>query len=133
MKTDERDSSEETELPFVMGVLGDFSADSESSARPLSERKFTRVDRDNLDEVMNRLRPALKGLEVENHLDPGAEGPLTIDHLEFRSMKDFEPEQLALRIPALARLLETRAKLKELSTHADFSPEIQALLERLLR
>ena len=55
------------ELPFVMGVLGDFSGDPTMPLRPLSDRKFIQIDRDNFNDVMARIAPGLK-LRVDNTL-----------------------------------------------------------------
>ena len=50
-----------------------------------------------------------------------------------RPMRDFEPGRVAAQVPALKALMETRAKLRELVTKADRSPELEALLEQLLQ
>ena len=47
------------ELPFVVGIMGDFSGDPTQPLRPLSERKFIQIDRDNFNEVMARMTPGL--------------------------------------------------------------------------
>ena len=49
----------ERELPFVVGVLGDFSGDPTEPLKPLKERKFIQIDRDNFNDVMARLTPGL--------------------------------------------------------------------------
>ena len=48
-----------------MGVLGDFSGDPTTALRPLADRKFIQIDRDNFDDVMSRVAPGLK-LKVDN-------------------------------------------------------------------
>jgi type VI secretion system protein ImpB len=120
------------ELPFVVGVLGDFSGDPDPSRppKPLSQREFVKIDRDNFDAVMASISPRLD-LKVDNTLDkPGTEiGVL----LTFRSMEDFEPERVARQVPALAELLETRAKLRELQSKADRSEDLESLLEKALK
>ena len=35
------------ELPFVVGVMGDFSGHPTEALKPLKERKFINIDRDN--------------------------------------------------------------------------------------
>ncbi|HEY7156514.1 MAG TPA: type VI secretion system contractile sheath small subunit, partial [Gemmataceae bacterium] len=47
------------ELPFVVGVLGDFSGNPDKPLVPLKDRKFIQIDRDNLNEVMARMTPGL--------------------------------------------------------------------------
>lgn len=39
------------ELPFVVGVLGDFSGNPHPAAQAVRERKFVQIDRDNFDEA----------------------------------------------------------------------------------
>ena len=43
------------ELPFVVGVMADLSGQPKEALRPLKERKFTTIDRDNFNDVMERL------------------------------------------------------------------------------
>ena len=40
------------ELPFVVGVMGDFSGDPTSPLKSMKERKFVQIDRDNFDSIM---------------------------------------------------------------------------------
>ena len=44
------------ELPFVVGVMGDFSGDP-NTPEPLADRKFVQIDRDNFNDVMTRIAP----------------------------------------------------------------------------
>lgn len=118
------------ELPFVVGVLGDFSGDPTQPLRPLGERKFIQIDRDNFDEVMARLGPGLN-LRVENKLTP--EGGTIPVALRFNSIEDFEPARVLDQIPALKALLETRNRLRDLMSKADRSEELERLLETILK
>jgi type VI secretion system protein ImpB len=46
------------ELPFVMGVMGDFTGQQDpNKPLPLKERKFVNVDLDNFDEVLDGMAP----------------------------------------------------------------------------
>ena len=47
------------ELPFVVGVLGDFSGEPTEPLKPLKDRKFIQIDRDNFNDVMARMTPGL--------------------------------------------------------------------------
>jgi type VI secretion system protein ImpB len=118
------------ELPFVVGVMGDFSGDPASPLRPLTERKFVQIDRDNFNDVMATMTPGLK-LRVENTLSD-AGGEMAVD-LKFRSLEDFEPARVAEQVPALKALLETRAKLRDLMSKVDRSEELESLLEQVLQ
>ena len=120
----------ERELPFVMGVLGDFAGDPGEPLKPVAERKFVQIDRDNFDDVMSRIAPGLN-LKVDNTLaDDGSQMAVS---LKFRSMADFEPQNVAQQVPALKALLETRAKLRDLMSKADRSEELEQLLEQVLQ
>ena len=118
------------ELPFVVGVLGDFSGDPAQPLRPLGERKFVQIDRDNFDEVMQRLAPGLK-LNVDNKL--GADDSNMAINLQFSSIEDFEPGRVLDQVPALRALLETRNRLRDLMSKADRSEELEVLLEQVLK
>ena len=118
------------ELPFVVGVMGDFSGDPTAPLRPMADRKFTQIDRDNFNDVMASMNPGLK-LKVDNTLaDDGSQ--MSVD-LKFSSMDDFEPARVAAQVPALAALMETRAKLRDLMSKVDRSEELETLLEQVLR
>src|SRR5215467_13980408 len=64
------------ELPFVVGVLGDFSGqpvvDAEGKKIRVKDRKFVRIDRDNFNDVMEGMNPAVN-MRVANRLT-GEEG-----------------------------------------------------------
>ena len=118
------------ELAFVMGVMGDFSGDPTRPLKPLRDRGFVQIDRDNFDKVMASMNPGLK-LNVENTL--AGDGSEMKVELEFNSMDDFDPAKVAQQVPALRSLLETRAKLRDLMVKADRSDELEGLLEQVLQ
>lgn len=117
------------ELPFVVGIMGDFSGDPTQPLRPLNERKFIQIDRDNFNEVMGRMTPGLN-LRVDNKLtDDGSQMAVS---LKFDSLDDFEPARVAEQVPALKALLETRSKLRDLMSKVDRSEQLESLLEQIL-
>jgi type VI secretion system protein ImpB len=118
------------ELPFVVGVMGDFSGDPTQPLRPMSERKFIQIDRDNFNDVMARMTPGLN-LKVDNKL--AEDGSQMSVNLKFNSMDDFDPARIAEQVPALKALLETRNKLRDLMSKADRSEELEGLLEQVLK
>ena len=123
-------AAEVKELPFVIGVMGDFSGDPTEELKPLAERKFIQIDRDNFDAVMQRMSPGLK-LRVENTLKgDGSEMPV---ELKFESMDDFEPGRVVQQVEPLRKLLETRNKLRDLMSKADSSEKLESLLEQILQ
>lgn len=118
------------ELPFVVGVMGDFSGDPTKPLKPLRDRGFVQIDRDNFDKVMASMNPGLK-LMVENKL-AGDGSEMKVD-LAFNAIEDFDPAKIAAQVPALKSLLETRAKLRDLLVKADRSGELEELLEQVLQ
>ena len=117
------------ELPFVVGVLGDFSGQPTEPLKPLKDRKFIQIDRDNFNDVMGRMTPGLN-LKVKNTLkDDGSELGV---QLKFGSMDDFSPEKVAQQVDPVKKLLDTRDKLRDLLTKIDRSEDLEGLLEKVL-
>ena len=118
------------ELPFVVGVMGDFSGHPTEALKPLKERKFINIDRDNFNEVMARQNPGL-GYRVENTLlDDGSEMAV---QLQFRSMDDFEPARIVEQVSALKQLKDARDKLRDLLSKSDRSDKLEQILEEALQ
>ena len=120
----------ERELPFIVGVMGDFAGDPSEPLKPLAERKFTQIDRDNFNDVMARVGPGLN-MKVENTL--AGDGSEVAVNLKFRSMDDFEPARVAEQVPALKALMDTRAKLRDLMSKVDNSEKLEELLDEVLQ
>jgi len=120
----------ERELPFVVGVMGDFSGNPTEPLKPLRDREFAMIDRDNFDDIMKRMHPGLN-LKVQNTL--AGDGSELGVQLKFSSMADFEPGKVAQQVPAMKRLLDLREQLKALLNQADRSPELETLLEQIIQ
>jgi type VI secretion system protein ImpB len=120
----------ERELPFVVGVMGDFSGNPQEPLRPLKDRKFTQIDRDNFDDVMARIAPELN-IRVKNTL-AGDDSEIAMQ-LKFKGIDDFEPARIAGQVPALKKLLDTRNQLRDLMTKVDRSTDLEDLLEKVLQ
>jgi type VI secretion system protein ImpB len=115
------------ELPFVMGVVGDFTGQPTEPLDPLKKRRFVDVTPDNFDSVLESMRPHL-AFSVENKLaEDSNAGDLKVD-LNFRSMEDFEPEQVARQIRPLRELLELRGKLSDLRGTLQTNEKLDNLL-----
>src|SRR5919202_6876567 len=95
----------EKELPFVVGVLGDFSGNPTQPLKPLKDRKFIQIDRDNFNDVMARMTPGLN-LKVENTLK--GDGSEMAVQLKLNSMEDFEPGKVVQQVEPLRKMQETR-------------------------
>jgi type VI secretion system protein ImpB len=120
----------ERELPFIVGIMGDFAGDPTEPLKPLAERKFTQIDRDNFNDVMKRIAPGLQ-MKVENTL--AGDGSEMGVNLKFKSIEDFEPARVAEQVPALKALLETRAKLRDMMSKVDNSEKLEELLDSVLQ
>ena len=118
------------ELPFVVGVMGDFAGKSYEPQKPLKDRKFTQIDRDNFDDVLNRMTPGLQ-FRVDNTLtDDGSQ--LAVD-LKFKAMEDFEPANIVDQVEPLRKMLAARNKLRDLMSKIDRSEDLERLLEEVLQ
>lgn len=117
------------ELPFVVGVMGDFSGNNSDTPKPLKDRRFIQIDRDNFDDVMRRMNPRLR-LKVDNKLSDD-DSQMGVE-LSFNSMDDFQPAAVVNQVEPLRELMETRNKLRDLMTKVDRSEELEELLERVL-
>ncbi|HEY3443027.1 MAG TPA: type VI secretion system contractile sheath small subunit [Paludibaculum sp.] len=121
------DAIEVKELPFVMGVFGDFTGQPESPLPKLKDRKFVEVTPDNFDNVLEGMKPHV-AFSVENKLsdDPEA-GQLKVD-LHFKSLEDFEPEQVAKQVKPLRDMLDLRTKLSDLRGSLQGNDKLEELL-----
>jgi type VI secretion system protein ImpB len=99
------------ELPFVMGVLGDFTGQPEKPLAAMKDRKFVEINPDNFDSVLKGMSPHL-AYSVENKLNSDA-GQVKVD-LRFESMDDFSPENVAKQVKPLKELLDLRTRLSDL-------------------
>jgi type VI secretion system protein ImpB len=123
------DAIENKELPFVVGVLGDFGADPDAAKKRLKDRKFVNVDADNFDEVLGGVAPATS-FRVPNHLS--AEGGEFAVQLQFRQMDDFRPEAVVQQVAPLKGLLDARAKLADLRNKLAGNDKLEDLLNDVL-
>ena len=121
---------EKKELPFVVGVMGDYSGDNTEGKKSVKDRKFVQVDRDNLNEAMTKVNPQLN-FKVDNTL--GEEGSEMAVDLDFKTLEDFEPHRVVDQVDPLKKLLETRNKLRDLMTKVDRSEELENILEEVLQ
>jgi type VI secretion system protein ImpB len=119
------------ELPFVMGVLGEFSSNPKQLEKKLKERDFIEVNQQNLDSVLKDMAPQLK-FTVPNKLssDPDA-GALAVD-VTIESMADFAPDRVAQQVEPLRKLLELRARLADLRSSLQGNDKLDAILQEML-
>lgn len=123
---------ETKELPFVMGVFGDFTGMPEQPLPRLKDRKFVEIGPDNFDSVLAAMKPHLQ-FKVENKLSEDANaGQLGVD-LHFQSLEDFEPAKVAQQIRPLKELLDLRTKLADLRGTLQGNDKLDEILQETLR
>jgi type VI secretion system protein ImpB len=120
---------EKIELPFVVGVLADLSGQPKEALKPLKERKFATVDRDNFDEVMEKAAPRL-AMKVDNKIT-GEDNKIAVE-LNFKNYEDFEPARVAEQIGPLKELLAMRQRLTELLSKMEGNDKLEGLLAEVL-
>src|SRR6267142_481730 len=79
--------------PMRLLVLGDFSGKPVEERPPLASRPTIRVDTDNFDDVMRRLRPRLS---------------VPAGEIRFEEMDDFEPDRMYARLDLFQALRQAR-------------------------
>ena len=119
------------QLPFVMGVLGDFSGQPVEPLAKLKDRKFVEVTLDNFDDVLASMKPHLQ-FAVENKLSDDANaGKLAVD-LTFKSLDDFSPDAVARQVGPLRELLDLRTKLSDLRGTLQGNEKLEEMLQATL-
>jgi type VI secretion system protein ImpB len=114
------------EIPFVMGVLGDFSGQPADPLPRLRDRKFVEVTPDNFDDVLASMKPRLT-FKVDNKLSSEA-GKLGVE-LKFESLDDFSPERVAQQVDPLRKLLELRQQLADLRGSLQGNDKLEEILQ----
>ncbi|KAA3653750.1 MAG: type VI secretion system contractile sheath small subunit [Proteobacteria bacterium] len=124
------DAIEQKELPFVVGVLGDYAGQSALPQGKLRDRKFVNVDLDNFDDVMAGLAPRA-AFRVKNRLTPEG-GEIAVD-LTFNQFEDFRPESVVEQVEPLRKLLEARSKIADLRNKLAGNEKLEDLLVDVLK
>lgn len=124
------DAAEEKEIPFVVGVLSDLSGNPEQPLPPLKERKYVEVDRDNINEVLEGMKPRL-AFKVDNKIEENSESSLGVE-LTFKSLDDFHPERIAEQVEPIKKLVEARKKLYNLMAKLDGNDKLEELLQDVI-
>jgi type VI secretion system protein ImpC len=107
------------DTPFRIAVLGDFSGRasraSADAGAALIRRPAWRVDRDDLDDVMREIGPALR-------LRLGDDGTGLV--IRFESLADFHPDRLFERLPLFQALRDLRTRLSNPATFKAAAAEL---------
>lgn len=124
------DAIETKELPFVLGVLGDYSGNPKEPLPKMKERKFVEIDRDNFDDVLKGVKPRLQ-LRVDNQLKKD-DTQIGVE-LNFEKLEDFEPQQIVGQIEPLRKMLEVRTRLSDLRNKITGNDKLEELLDEVVR
>lgn len=117
------------ELPFVIGVMGDFVGKPEEALPALKNRKFVEIDADNFNQVLAGMKPRL-AYTVENKLqDDGSKMGV---ELKFDSIDDFTPDEVVQQVEPLRKLVEARQKLSDLRSKMDGNEKLESMLEDII-
>jgi type VI secretion system protein ImpB len=121
------DAIEVKELPFVMGVLGDFTGQPTEPLPRVKDRKFVEITPDNFDKVLENMKPHL-AFSVENKLSEDPDAPKLKVDLNFKSMDDFSPENVARQVGPLRELLQLRDRLSDLRGSMQGNDKLEEML-----
>lgn len=124
------DAKEKKELPFVMGVLADLSGHPDKPLPAMKDRKFVEINRDNFDTVLQKIGPRL-AMKVDNRLQN--DGTKLGVEFRFKSIEDFEPEQVVRQVEPLRKLLEARERLADLKTKIISNDKLDRLLQEIIQ
>jgi type VI secretion system protein ImpB len=121
---------ENKEIPFVVGVLADLSGKPSEPLAKLKDRKFVEIDRDNFNRVLDGMKPRV-AFKVDNKLGGKDDSQIGVE-LKFKSIDDFHPEQVAMQVDPLRKLIAAREKLSELRNKLDGNDKLDELLQDVL-
>lgn len=121
-------ASKKVELPLKLLAVGDYSNGKEQC--PLSERKKVNINKNNFNSVMAEFTPSVNLVVEDTLTGSGNEQEVALD---FKGLKDFEPEQVAKNIPQLRVLLAMRNLLRDLKSNLLDNAEFRRELENILK
>jgi type VI secretion system protein ImpB len=118
------------ELPFVVGVLGDFSGKPDQPLPKMKDRKLVEIDRDNFNQVLAGMKPRL-AYRVDNKLaDDGSQ--MNVE-MRFNGIEDFEPDQVVQQVEPLRKLVEARRRLSDLLSKMDGNDKLEEMLQDIIQ
>src|SRR5256884_3262055 len=112
------------ELPFVMGVLADFTGQPTEELAKLKDRKFAEVTLDNFDDVLAGMKPHLNYAVANKLSDDPKAGKIEVD-FTLESLDDFSPDRVAKNAEPLRKLLELRGQVADLGGEGQSKAEME--------
>ncbi|MGA1846961.1 type VI secretion system contractile sheath small subunit [Deferribacter abyssi] len=122
------DAQEEVELPLKVLVMSDFTGRPDDT--PVEDRETININKDNFDDVLKEMDVKVD-MVVKNKLSDDPEAEMTIS-LDFKTMKDFEPDAIVGKIPELKKLKEIRDALKAVKGPLGNIPEFRKRITELI-
>ncbi len=123
------EAKEEVELPLKMLVMGDFTLAKDD--RPVENRTPLNIDKDNFDDVLGAANVGMEAV-VPNKLSNEPDAQMSVK-LDFKRMKDFEPDTIIGKIPELKKLMELREALKALKGPLGNVPAFRKKIQDLIK
>ena len=123
------DAKEEIELPLKFLVMGDFTGAKDE--RPVEDRKPVSIDKDNFDEVLSGSNVKMEAV-VPNKLSADTDAQMTVN-LDFKGMKDFDPDTIIQKVPELKQLIELREALKALKGPLGNVPAFRKKIQDMIK
>jgi type VI secretion system protein ImpB len=117
------------ELPFVVGVMGDFVGKPEEPLPAIKNRKFVEIDPDNFNQVLAGMKPRV-AYSVENKMQNDG-SKIGVD-LKFTNIEDFEPDNVVQQVEPLRKLVEARQKLSDLRSKMDGNDKLESMLNDII-
>ena len=122
------DATEEVELPLKILVMGDYTLKEDET--PVEDRKPVNIDKDNFNDVLGAQNVGLEAV-VDNTLSDEEDAKLNVN-LDFKTMRDFEPDAIIQKVPELNSLLGLREALKALKGPLGNVPEFRKKIQELV-
>ncbi|MBN1290599.1 MAG: type VI secretion system contractile sheath small subunit [Candidatus Latescibacteria bacterium] len=122
-------ANEEVELPLKILVMGDYTL--KENETPVEDRKPVNIDKDNFNDVLSAQKVGLETV-VDNTLTGEENAKLNVN-LDFKTMRDFEPDAIIRKVPELTALVELREALKALKGPLGNVPEFRKKIQELVK
>ncbi len=130
------DATESVELDYRLLVTGNYSR-SEAGAHKdgdgtLKTRRMREIkNKKDFKTTMEDLNPKMK-IMVPNKLSEEEGAEMEVD-MDFKSMKDFHPDEIAKNVKPLQKLLEARENLKQLKMQVLRDVKLRKAIEGVLQ
>ena len=123
------DAKEEIELPLKVLIMGDFTL--QKDARSVEDRQPVNIDKDNFNDVLAAQNVRLETV-IDNKLSDEPDAQMSVN-LDFKKMKDFDPDTISQKVPELKKLMELRDALKALKGPLGNIPEFRKKIQDIVK